>query len=550
MIPGDPDAVEAAAAAVGTAGERFLAARDSVVAHAHATAAEWTGSAADAALDKLLGLGNRVLVGHDVCRGAAPVLREYAAQLRIAQRQFTDAQQQKEAGHAQLDAAGSGASPGADAARAQATATMAGADAAMADAQARAAAANAAAAAQINSLAAQLAQMQLKASGLAALAAAGLIPLLGSLSPDAELARLREMLARGELTPEEFARALEAYWTRQALARAGINPSLWDPSAGTAANQEIIAQVYRYYGDLYLQHPYLQWAGMANMIGPSFAAGFFDLEQLRRAAGLLSRLPAGVGPGQLGLRALAGISAHELRFYETTLLEMQREIFFDQAPMHEAYLAGGMPAIREMGRAGIINARTVQAWQQIDEGRRTGDQELVASGNEYLLRREQFDIIADDYDRMREHFPSGGAFTYTAMTFAGQPSIPGARSYADVFPLTVSAETPGPERLGYPDNLGPVPLPGGSVTVDNPAQGRVIVETPLPDGNISDRHQRWNLIEQDTLPAYQELITEDPERAREIIATPVPERIDDYRLEERLDDLEHQLLDWDARFEQ
>lgn len=225
---------------------------------------------------------------------------------------------------------------------------------------------------------------------------------------------------------------------------------------------------------------------------------------------------------------------------------MQKEIFRDQAPMHEAYLHGGMAAIREMHRAGIIDDKTLQAWQDIDEGRETGNQDLIARGNKYLLHREQFDIIGDEYDKMRHHLPSAPAFTY-ALTFAGQPSIPGADSFADEYPLKIAMETLGPERLSYPDDLGPIPLPGDGVTVDNPVQGTVTVETPFPDGDISRRDDRWALIEQDTWPAYQELIRNDPQRAREIISTPVPERIDNYRLDERIDDLVRQLGDWEVR---
>ena len=49
---------------------------------------------------------------------------------------------------------------------------------------------------------------------------------------------------------------------------------------------------------------------------------------------------------------------------------MQKKIFEDQAPMHEAYLAGGVAQIEEFYRARIIDAATLEAWRQIDAGRR------------------------------------------------------------------------------------------------------------------------------------------------------------------------------------
>jgi hypothetical protein len=56
------------------------------------------------------------------------------------------------------------------------------------------------------------------------------------------------------------------------------------------------------------------------------------------------------------------------------------------------------------------------------------------------------------------------------------------------------------------------------------------VTTPLPDGNIADTGQRWDYITADTLPAYQELLANEPGRVQEILGTDVSERIEEYRL--------------------
>ena len=101
----------------------------------------------------------------------------------------------------------------------------------------------------------------------------------------------------------------------------------------------------------------------------------------------------------------------------------------------------------------------------------------------------------------------------------------------------LSAESPGPERIPF-------------VGWGNPLQVRAEVETPFPDGNISVDHQRWALISRDTLPAYRELLEQDPEGVREILSTPVDERIEDWRLWERRDEIAAQLADWDVRVEQ
>jgi hypothetical protein len=73
-------------------------------------------------------------------------------------------------------------------------------------------------------------------------------------------------------------------------------------------NRRTVEAVYGYYGRLFLEHPYLEWAGLAGMIGPAFYAGFRDLGLLPdavRAAviavlGRASRRLAGRAAGDLG----------------------------------------------------------------------------------------------------------------------------------------------------------------------------------------------------------------------------------------------------------
>jgi uncharacterized protein YukE len=373
-----------------------------------------------------------------------------------------------------------------------------------------------------------------------------LVPAKGPMSPSEDLKALLDRARALGLPPAQYAPLLKEYYLAKAFEKAGIDPATWDPSRGAEYNRDIIEKVYTYYGKLYLDNPYMMWAGMANLIGPSFAAGFFDLSMIRdwarTAAEGLDKIPDYVKrilpPGIDGLEELANATDEDLRFFEVQFLSMQKEIFFDQAVMHEAYLEGGMDAMRELRAAGVSvdDDETLAAWQMIDDGRRTGNQNLIAAGNKGLLWREQAKIIQDDYSAMYNHEPTGKAFTYL-MTFVGTPSIPGARGYPDVMPLTVTAETPGPDK---------VPLVGW----DNPLQGTVTVETPLPDGNIANRDDRWALIELDTLPAYQKLLAEDAERARELIGSSVHDRIGDQRIYHQVDDIVGQMFDWNVDFDQ
>src|SRR5205814_353128 len=74
---------------------------------------------------------------------------------------------------------------------------------------------------------------------------------------------------------------------------AGIERGSWLPGRGVEENRRTVEAVYGYYGRLFLGHPYLEWAGLAGMIGPAFYAGFRDL-------GLLPDAVRGAVVGVLG----------------------------------------------------------------------------------------------------------------------------------------------------------------------------------------------------------------------------------------------------------
>jgi len=92
---------------------------------------------------------------------------------------------------------------------------------------------------------------------------------------------------------------------------------------------------------------------MANMIGLAFAAGFFDLDELKDIAGAVAgrvhQLPgwakAGLPPELQALSVLGGLTAADLRFYETTFLAMQKRIFIDQGgSLSSVEQPGGAPS--------------------------------------------------------------------------------------------------------------------------------------------------------------------------------------------------------------
>jgi hypothetical protein len=349
-----------------------------------------------------------------------------------------------------------------------------------------------------------------------------------------------------------------------AFRAAGIDPLNWVPSLGANANAANIEAVYTYYGQLFLNHPELQWAGMANMIGPSFAAGFFDLAMIRGLATTVGsaaeKVPFGTLPiSAEALSALAKMTDADLRFFETTFLEMQKSIFLDQATTHQAYVSEGLAGVKALFDARMIDAATYKAWTRIDIGKVTGNATLIAQGNEQLLWREQHDIIDNAYIRMYRHSPTGPAMTYL-MTLIGSPSIPGANAMAAVSPITMEITTPGPRKITTPESVGTPrsvfghKLPSVSVgiphlDVDNPTQLTATVITPFPNANVALFDDRWKLIQLDTLPAYRRVLA-NPARARALVATPVDQRIDQYRLLARIDDLLKDLLDFRLKIRQ
>jgi hypothetical protein len=314
------------------------------------------------------------------------------------------------------------------------------------------------------------------------------------------------------MEPHELKEAL----LNRALERAGIERASWRPARGVDENRRTVEAVYTYYGRLFLDHPHLKWAGMANLIGPAFTAGFRDLGFLPE----VGRRAVHAVFGRAS-RSLARRAAGDLGFYETTLLTMQKKIFEDQATMHEAYVARGIPQIEELHRARIIDTATLEAWRQIDDGRRNSEPALVDRGNRALLFREQFDIIDRFYLQMlRYRWPEGRAFTYL-LTLAGAPSVPGADSYPERYPLTLVARLP---------------------------RAAISLRTPLADGNIAVFANRWKLIDDDTLPDYLAFVRDHADEARALVATPVSQRMTRYRLLARADRLVAAALTrWDVQ---
>lgn len=81
------------------------------------------------------------------------------------------------------------------------------------------------------------------------------------------------------------------------------------------------------------------------------------------------------------------------------ILVMQKNIFSDLMPMHQAYVDEGLSALEEMQRAGLFGHDVLDAWRDVA----SGDPDRIAQGNAALLQREQGVIIRDQWDRVRAY---------------------------------------------------------------------------------------------------------------------------------------------------
>lgn len=275
----------------------------------------------------------------------------------------------------------------------------------------------------------------------------------------------RELVAALMAARDGDQRALQSYWREQALAAAGIEGDEWQPGRGLDHNEAFVVSVYDFYGDAYAADDELQWAAMGRLAGAPVYAGLQDLRTIQASRGFPEQAP----------------------WLERKLLLMQRAIFYDLGWQHQAYLTGGIDALRTANRHGRLDSRTLQAWQDIA----SGQPDQVARGNRHLLRREQQDILQEHYDEWPEKAPT---LSFMTSRTAASP-VPEGTSLDEAVPASVEF-TPWPQ---------------------------------LSRAEIHDFDDRWDWVggEDAMWGDYQDLL--DQPHADEVITVDVADRADDYR---------------------
>ncbi|NUS42680.1 MAG: hypothetical protein HOQ24_03140 [Mycobacteriaceae bacterium] len=314
-------------------------------------------------------------------------------------------------------------------------------------------------------------------------------------------AELRSLLnrARAEhIPPKRYAALLFQYWLVDTTDKAGIDLRGWNPRTGVAANRSNLVKSYTYYEALQLGHRELQWAGMGGQVGADFGGGLIDFELMTglysvpgvadAARAIVDAAVRAVGPQVLGslprgLVALADaggrITPDDLRYIIGMILVMQKNIFSDLMPMHDAYLAGGIAALTEFRDAGLFGNDILNAWKDIASHRA----DRVARGNATLLRREQYTIVGPQWNAVRAYKGAVGEAVCYLSTVGGNPSVAGVV----------------PPRAYHPVEY----------TFLDAAGRKQTLTLPLPNWNWSVFPARWDYITHELLPKYAYQVNND-----------------------------------------
>lgn len=261
-------------------------------------------------------------------------------------------------------------------------------------------------------------------------------------------------------TSPDWSKVTAEEWRLRAMAAAGIDPTQWDPSQGFEANRDNIQKVYALYAKWYLDNPDLKWAGMAKLAGGSVYGGLESMKGERAWGGWWF---VGLIPG-----VYSEVKNSQMDKVERIFVTMQKDIFMDLGWQHQAYVEGGLPAVKAAFDRGDMSRANYDAWVQIA----TGSEAEKWEGNATLLKREQSEILPPGYDRIRDMWFGG--------TISGQIS----------------------------DNTAS-PIPGGAT-----------FRELYPDGDVTVFEDRWRWIEGHMLPEYKAL---GAEYTKTLVSQPLEE---------------------------
>ncbi len=256
-------------------------------------------------------------------------------------------------------------------------------------------------------------------------------------------------------------RSVQSDLNASAQARLGVAPGMPAPS-----DIDLNRRRTQQYADMYLTNPAVfKWAGLAAFASRLVGQGIAGSQIGHAAApGLMA---TGTGPG---MAAGAALAANPL---DRALLQGNRLIYDNIFWMHMAYQQGGIERIRQAHAEGSVPDDMLAAWELIQEGRDTNDDTKIWQGNRGFARYEQQVIVQPVYDQ--------------------HPMLFGALSAGMVSPA------PGME-------------PGMRMPYDGE-----FLQQASPGANIGNSQDRWNWVDNQMLPQWQALETQQPERIRYLV---------------------------------
>jgi hypothetical protein len=232
---------------------------------------------------------------------------------------------------------------------------------------------------------------------------------------------------------------LRAFYTDRAVLTAfPAGRPTWNPGDGFAANRATLLQVYGYYRDLHLQQPErFLWAGLGRMAGGAVLGGLQNPFLPDRSA------------------------------TARVMLRIGKDIFYDLAWLHEAFLDNPAQAIRlaEQHDRNMTSADYAQgeppgriadsptksygeAFAHID----SGDPTRIVQGNRMLLANEQWTIIQPHYDYLMASLDRLNEFKLLRAGAFAENIHPYHRAFLLAFPQGVILE--GADRWAWITEAG------------------------------------------------------------------------------------------------
>lgn len=233
-----------------------------------------------------------------------------------------------------------------------------------------------------------------------------------------------------------------AHWRARANRRIEFTPGNPCDRAAVIKRNEFVTAAY---ADMYLRDPAVyKWAGMAALTSAAVGRGMYMMLALRQSR----------------MWSMLGLFAREVARISYQLGDGNIAVFEDIYWQHMAYDRGGLAELEPSYRAGRLDPLVWESWRQIDEGRRSNDQELIWQGNRGLLYYEQKVVL-------QPAVYEGAAATWKALS-------------------------------GWIAS----PIPGHNETI----------EAFDPNSNIGVFADRWGWIDGSMLPAWRRLAERHPER--------------------------------------